>query len=39
MLSCVWIVYRENIVVMDMSTVCKYYLRKGDLFALSWTRV
>ena len=25
--------------VMDASTLCKYDLRKGDLFVLSWTRV
>ena len=34
--------YRGGIVVMDVflaSTLCKYDLRKGDLFVLSWARV
>ena len=34
--------YRGDIVVMDVflaSTLCKYDLRKGDLFVLSWARV
>ena len=32
--------YRGGIVVMDVaSTFCKYDMRKGDLFVLSWARV
>ena len=32
--------YKGDIVVMDvMLTLCKYDLRKGDLFVLSWARV
>ena len=33
--------YRGSIVVMDVlaSTLCKFDLRKGDLFVLSWARV
>ena len=34
--------YRGGIVVMDCilaSILCKYDLRKGDLFVLSWARV
>ena len=40
-MSCVWMLQR-GIVVMDVflaSTLCKYDLRKGDLFVLSWARV
>ena len=38
----VWVCYRGGIVVMECdlaSTVCKYDLRNGDLFVLSWARV
>ena len=35
--SCVC--YRGRIVVMDVLTLCKYDLRKGDLFVLGWARV
>ena len=38
----VCVCYRGGMVVMDVicaSTLCKYDLRKGDLFVLSWARV
>ena len=34
--------YRRGIVVMDVfwrRILCRYHLRKGDLFVLSWARV
>ena len=40
-MSCVWILQRGhsgNGCVLA-STLCKYDLRKGDLFVLSWARV
>ena len=40
-MSCVWMLQRghsgDGCVLA--STLCKYYLRKGDLFVLSWARV
>ena len=40
-MSCVWVLQRGN--SGDgcdwASTLCKYDLRKGDLFVLSWARV
>ena len=40
-MSCVWMLQRghggDGCVLA--STLCKYYLRKGDLFVLSWSRV
>ena len=40
-MSCVWILQRghsgDGCVLA--STLCKYDLRKGDLFVLSWARV
>ena len=40
-MSCVWILQRghsgDGCVLT--STLCKYDLRKGDLFVLSWARV
>ena len=40
-MSCVWMLQRghsgDGCVLA--STLCKYDLRKGDLFVLSWTRV
>ena len=40
-MSCVWMLQRgysgDGCVLA--STLCKYTLRKGDLFVLSWTRV
>ena len=40
-MSCVWMLQRGNSGdgCVLASTVCKYDLRKGDLFVLSWTRV
>ena len=40
-MSCVWMLPRGNSgdgCVLS-STLCKYDLRKGDLFVLSWARV
>ena len=39
--SCVWVLQRGNSGDgCDLaSTLCKYDLRKGDLFVLSWARV
>ena len=40
-MSCVWMLQRvhsDNGCVLA-STLCKYDLRKGDLFVLSWARV
>ena len=40
-MSCVWMLqrgHRRDGCVLA-STLCKYDLRKGDLFVLSWTRV
>ena len=40
-MSCVWMLHRghngDGCVLV--STLCKYDLRKGDLFVLSWARV
>ena len=38
---CVGVCYKGDIVVMDelASTLCKYDLRNGDLFVMSWARV
>ena len=40
-MSCVWMLQRgysgDGCVLV--STLCKYNLRKGDLFVLSWARV
>ena len=40
-MSCVWMLLRghsgDGCVLM--STLCKYELRKGDLFVMSWARV
>ena len=40
-MSCVWMLQRghsgDGCVLV--STLCKYDLRKGDLFVLSWARV
>ena len=40
-MSCVWMLHRghsgDGCVLA--STLCKYDLRKGDLFVLSWARV
>ena len=40
-MSCVWMLQRvhssDGFVLV--STYCKYDLRKGDLFVLSWARV
>ena len=39
-MSCVWMLQRGNSGGCVLaSTLCKYNLRKGDLFVLSWTRV
>ena len=40
-MSCVWVLQRGNSGDgYDLaSTLCKYDLRKGDLFVLSWARV
>ena len=40
-MSCVWVLQRGNSGDgCDLaSTLCKYDLRKGDLFVLNWTRV
>ena len=40
-MSCVWVLQREySDDECDLaSTLCKYDLRKGDLFVLSWARV
>ena len=40
-MSCVWMLQRgHNGDGCDLaSTLCKYDLRKGDLFVLSWARV
>ena len=40
-MSCVWMLQRGNSVdgCVLASTLCKYDLRKGDLFVLSWARV
>ena len=37
-MSCVCVCYKEGILVMNV-TLCKYDLRKGDLFGLCWARV
>ena len=39
--SCVWMLRRGHSgdVCVLASTLCKYDLRKGDLFVLSWARV
>ena len=40
-MSCVWMLqrgYRGDECVL-VSTLCKYDLKKGDLFVLSWARV
>ena len=37
-MSCVWMLQRGHSGVLA-STLCKYDLRKGDLFVLSWSRV
>ena len=40
--SCVWMLQRghsSDECVLAASTLCKYDLRKGDLFVLSWARV
>ena len=40
-MSCVWMLNRGIVVIgyVLASTLCKYDLRKGDLFVLSWARV
>ena len=40
-MSCVWMLQRGHSgdVCVLASTLCKYDLRKGDLFVLSWARV
>ena len=40
-MSCVWMLQRGHSgdVCVLASTLCKYILRKGDLFVLSWPRV
>ena len=40
-MSCVWVLQRgHSCDGSDLaSTLCKYDLRKGDLFVLSWARV
>ena len=40
-MSCVWVLQRGHSGDgCDLaSTLCKYHLRKGDLFVLSWARV
>ena len=40
-MSCVWVLYRGHSGDgCDLaSTLCKYDLRKGDLFVMSWARV
>ena len=40
-MSCVWMLQREHSGdgCALASTLCKYDLRKGDLFVLSWARV
>ena len=40
-MSCVWMLQREHIgdVCLLAPILCKYDLRKGDLFVLSWARV
>ena len=40
-MSCVWMLQKEHSGdgCVLASTLCKYDLRKGDLFVLSWARV
>ena len=40
-MSCVWMLQRGHCgdVCVLASTLCKYNLRKGDLFVLSWARM
>ena len=40
-MSCVWMLQRGHSgdCCVLASALCKYYLRKGDLFVLSWARV
>ena len=38
-MSCVWMLQRGHSGDGCVSTLCKYYLRKGDLFVLGWIRV
>ena len=42
-MSCVWMLQRghsgDGCVLASTLTLCKYDLRKGDLFVLSWARV
>ena len=40
-MSCVWMLQRghSGVGCVLASTLCKYDLRKGDLFVLSWARV
>ena len=40
-MSCVWMLQRRHSGdgCVLASTLCKYDLRKGDLFVLSWARV
>ena len=40
-MSCVWMLQRGHSgdECVLASTLCKYDLRKGDLFVLSWARV
>ena len=40
-MSCVWVLQRGHSCdgCVLASTLCKYDLRKGDLFVLSWARV
>ena len=40
-MSCVWVLQRTHSGdgCASASTLCKYDLRKGDLFVLSWARV
>ena len=40
-MSCVWMLQSGHIgdECVLASTLCKYDLRKGDLFVLSWARV
>ena len=40
-MSCVWVLQRGNSGdgCVLASTLCKYYLRKSDLFLVSWSRV
>ena len=40
MMCVVWVLQRNSGVGCDVaSTLCKYDLKKGDLFVLSWERV